>query len=224
MVITKYSRFAIKCPVRVPKHCSLVEFRFEIRALLALREPAWFEVWCRPVLGCLDRKEVRCRFGFSERWSVLVSDLVFQIWVFWLGAMRRRLERHVYVLIGSFDGSESGSAGLLLLRHFDLYLFRRLEIRCKKIAKEVTLCSLLPFEQIFFSVQVSDLSARDLVVVIVAQKVKVSDLSARDLVVVIVAQKVKDACIEDERQHRAPHLPAGLLLAAVSRVGSSHIS
>ncbi|KZV53141.1 long cell-linked locus protein [Dorcoceras hygrometricum] len=38
-------------------------------------------------------------------------------------------------------------------------------------------------------------------------------------------QKVKleiscwvDACIEDERQYRAPHLPAGLLLAAMSRV------
>ncbi|KZV38252.1 hypothetical protein F511_13576 [Dorcoceras hygrometricum] len=47
---------------------------------------------------------------------------------------------------------------------------------------------------------------------------------AWDPVVVIVAQKVKDACIEDERQYRAPHLPAGLLLASMSRVGSSHAS
>ncbi|KZV33848.1 hypothetical protein F511_22998 [Dorcoceras hygrometricum] len=57
------------------------------------------------------------------------------------------------------------------------------------------------------TVTVSDLSARDLVMVSVAQKVKVSDLSARDLVMVSVAQKVKDACIEDERKYRAPHLP-----------------
>ncbi|KZV32271.1 hypothetical protein F511_20488 [Dorcoceras hygrometricum] len=28
-----------------------------------------------------------------------------------------------------------------------------------------------------------------------------------------------DACIEDERQYRAPHLPAGLLITAMSRVG-----
>ncbi|KZV19761.1 thioredoxin superfamily protein [Dorcoceras hygrometricum] len=53
---------------------------------------------------------------------------------------------------------------------------------------------------------------------------QVSDLSAWDLVVVIVAQKVKDACIEDERQNRAPHLPAGLLIAAMIQVGSSHVS
>ncbi|KZV40741.1 hypothetical protein F511_14781 [Dorcoceras hygrometricum] len=45
-----------------------------------------------------------------------------------------------------------------------------------------------------------------------------------DLVVVILAQKVKDACIEDERKYRAPLLPAGLLLAAMNRVGSSHAS
>ncbi|KZV57412.1 hypothetical protein F511_04849 [Dorcoceras hygrometricum] len=70
--------------------------------------------------------------------------------------------------------------------------------------KEATLCSLLEFEQIFFSVQVPD-------------------LSARDLVVVIVAQKVKDACIEDERQYRAPHLPAGFLTAAMSRVAETKL-
>ncbi|KZV22887.1 ubiquitin-protein ligase [Dorcoceras hygrometricum] len=71
------------------------------------------------------------------------------------------------------DLSKGGSAGLLLLRRFVLYLFRRLAISWKKIAKEATLCSLLEFEQICFSVQVLDLCARDPVVVIVAQKVKV---------------------------------------------------
>ncbi|KZV57411.1 chromatin modification-related protein eaf-1-like [Dorcoceras hygrometricum] len=70
-------------------------------------------------------------------------------------------------------------------------------VSSKRIAKEATLCCLSTFEQICFSIQVSD-------------------LSAQDLVVVIVAQKVKDPCIEDERQYRAPHLPARLLIAAMS--------
>ncbi|KZV46874.1 DNA-directed RNA polymerase II subunit A [Dorcoceras hygrometricum] len=71
------------------------------------------------------------------------------------------------------DLSKSGSVGLLLLRRFVLYLFRRFAISWKKIVKEATFCSLLPIEQICFSVQVSDLCARDLVVVIIAQKVKI---------------------------------------------------
>ncbi|KZV33468.1 hypothetical protein F511_12982 [Dorcoceras hygrometricum] len=83
--------------------------------------------------------------------------------------MRSRLERHVYVLIDSYL-SKSGSAGLLLLRRFVLYLFRRLDISWKKIVKEATLYSQLPFDQICFFIQVSDLCAWDLVVVIVAQK------------------------------------------------------
>ncbi|KZV21230.1 hypothetical protein F511_28064 [Dorcoceras hygrometricum] len=106
---------------------------------------------------------------------------------------------------GSSDRIKSGSAGLLLSRPFFLYLFRRLGVSSKRIAKVATLCSLLAFEQIYFSVQVSD-------------------LSARDLVVVIVDQKVKDSCIEDVRQYHAPHLPAGLLIAAMSRVVSSHVT
>ncbi|KZV51527.1 hypothetical protein F511_35671 [Dorcoceras hygrometricum] len=101
--------------------------------------------------------------------------------------------------VGSSNRSKSGSAGLLFSRPFFLYLFRRLWVSSKRIGKEATLCSLLEFEQICFSVQVLD-------------------LSARDLVVVIVAQKVMDACIEDERQYRAPHLPAGFLIATMSRV------
>ncbi|KZV35462.1 hypothetical protein F511_35583 [Dorcoceras hygrometricum] len=51
--------------------------------------------------------------------------------------------------------------------------FRWLAISCKKIAKEATLCSRLPFEQTCFSDQVSNLCAWDLVVIIVSQKVKV---------------------------------------------------
>ncbi|KZV39043.1 hypothetical protein F511_34474 [Dorcoceras hygrometricum] len=82
-------------------------------------------------------------------------------------------------MVGSSDGSNSGSAGLLLLWRFVLYRFWRLWV---------------------------------------------SDLSSRDIVVVIVAQKVKDACNEAERQYRHPHLPAGLLLAAMSRVDSYHTS
>ncbi|KZV54324.1 F-box protein-like [Dorcoceras hygrometricum] len=39
-----------------------------------------------------------------------------------------------------------------------------------------------------------------------------------------ISFSVQDACIEDERQYRAPHLPAGLLIDAMSRVGSSHVS
>ncbi|KZV19154.1 hypothetical protein F511_10045 [Dorcoceras hygrometricum] len=108
-------------------------------------------------------------------------------------------------VVGSSDRSKSGRAGLLLSRLFFLYLFRRLGVSSKRIVKEATLCSLLAFEQICFSVQVSD-------------------LSARDIVVVIVAQKVKDSCIEDERQYRTPHLPAGLLIPVMSRVGSSNVS
>ncbi|KZV26365.1 hypothetical protein F511_35433 [Dorcoceras hygrometricum] len=57
------------------------------------------------VMYSLDQKAVRCRFGFTERWSVLVSDLVFQIWVFLLGAMRRRLERHVSEWVSSLSQS-----------------------------------------------------------------------------------------------------------------------
>ncbi|KZV42466.1 hypothetical protein F511_32563 [Dorcoceras hygrometricum] len=53
----------------------------------------------------------------------------------------------------SSDGSESGSTGLLLLKRFVLYRFWKLWVNSKRIAKEATLCSLLPFEQIFFSVQ-----------------------------------------------------------------------
>ncbi|KZV30842.1 DNA-directed RNA polymerase III subunit rpc1-like [Dorcoceras hygrometricum] len=34
----------------------------------------------------------------------------------------------------------------------------------------------------------------------------------------------RDACNESERQYRHPHLPAGLLLAAMSRVDSYHTS
>ncbi|KZV41730.1 ferrochelatase-2, chloroplastic-like [Dorcoceras hygrometricum] len=48
------------------------------------------------------------------------------------------------------DLSKSGSAGLLLLRHFVVYLFRRLAFSWKKITKEAALCSLLAFEQICF--------------------------------------------------------------------------
>ncbi|KZV54914.1 peroxidase 4-like [Dorcoceras hygrometricum] len=77
----------------------------------------------------------------------------------------------------SSDGSKSGSVGLLLLRRFVLYRFWRLGVSSKRIVKEATLCILLAFEQICFSVQVSDLSARDLVVVIVAQKVKHGSVS-----------------------------------------------
>ncbi|KZV27886.1 hypothetical protein F511_26222 [Dorcoceras hygrometricum] len=52
--------------------------------------------------------------------------------------------------VDSSDGCESGSAGLLLLGRFVLYLFRRLVSSWKKIAKEAALGSLLAFEQIFF--------------------------------------------------------------------------
>ncbi|KZV41246.1 hypothetical protein F511_28661 [Dorcoceras hygrometricum] len=51
------------------------------------------------------------------------------------------------------DWSKSGSAGLLLPRRLFLYHFRRLGLSWKKIAKEDTLCSLLAFRQICFSVQ-----------------------------------------------------------------------
>ncbi|KZV16227.1 hypothetical protein F511_11132 [Dorcoceras hygrometricum] len=58
-----------------------------------------------------------------------------------------------------------------------------------------------------------------------ALKIKrVSDLSARDFGCSNCSSKSKDACIEDKRQYRAPHLPDGLLLAAMSRVDSYHIS
>ncbi|KZV33504.1 hypothetical protein F511_31109 [Dorcoceras hygrometricum] len=71
------------------------------------------------------------------------------------------------------DRSKSGSTGLLFSRPFFLYLFRRHALSLERIVKEATLCSLLEFEHICFPVQVSDLVDRDLVVVIVAQKVKV---------------------------------------------------
>ncbi|KZV53083.1 hypothetical protein F511_15830 [Dorcoceras hygrometricum] len=53
-------------------------------------------------------------------------------------------------VLGSSDEQKSGSAGLLLWRRFVLYLFRRLGLSWKKIAKEDFSCSLLAFEQIFF--------------------------------------------------------------------------
>ncbi|KZV29360.1 hypothetical protein F511_30851 [Dorcoceras hygrometricum] len=37
-------------------------------------------------------------------------------------------------------------------------------------------------------------------------------------------RETRDACIVEERQYRAPHLFAGLLLAAMSRVDSYHMS
>ncbi|KZV26265.1 hypothetical protein F511_41974 [Dorcoceras hygrometricum] len=83
------------------------------------------------------------------------------------------VSRYLEDISSHSDLSKSGSVGLLLLTRFILYLFRRFAISWKKFVKEATLCSLLPIEQICFSVQVSDLCARDLVVVIIAQKVKV---------------------------------------------------
>ncbi|KZV50055.1 hypothetical protein F511_34367 [Dorcoceras hygrometricum] len=52
--------------------------------------------------------------------------------------------------VDSSDRRKSGSAGLLLLRLFVPYLFRRLAIIWKNIAKEAFMCTLLAFEQICF--------------------------------------------------------------------------
>ncbi|KZV26565.1 protein LURP-one-related 8-like [Dorcoceras hygrometricum] len=105
----------------VAKRRCLEETRFEMRKLLALCEPAWFE-------GLLWTD-----FGLSRPEGSAMS--------FWLLAN------------ADSDWSKSGSAGLHLPRCFFLYLFRRLELSWKKIAKEATLCSLLSFWQICFFVQ-----------------------------------------------------------------------
>ncbi|KZV24346.1 hypothetical protein F511_16918 [Dorcoceras hygrometricum] len=112
-------------------------------------------------------------------------------------------------MVEDSDLSKSGSAGLLLLRRFVLYLFRRLW-RAGRGSKEKLPCVVCYHLSRFSSavqvacwvsvssyIAVSDLVARDrlcgncsseLCVVLVYQ---VSDLSAQDLVVVIVAHKVK---------------------------------
>ncbi|KZV57352.1 hypothetical protein F511_37966 [Dorcoceras hygrometricum] len=50
-------------------------------------------------------------------------------------------------MVEDSDWSKSGSVGLLLPRSFFLYLFRRLELRWKKIAEGASLCSLLAFRR-----------------------------------------------------------------------------
>ncbi|KZV50975.1 calmodulin-binding transcription activator 2-like [Dorcoceras hygrometricum] len=61
--------------------------------------------------------------------------------------------RRVQILVEDSDWSKSGSVGFLLPRRFFLYLFRRLELARGAIAKEDTLCFLLAFWPIGYSVR-----------------------------------------------------------------------
>ncbi|KZV54755.1 hypothetical protein F511_04104 [Dorcoceras hygrometricum] len=145
-------------------------------------------VYRRSVSGCLDQKAVRCRF---EVQGTLVSvgirsilsdlgDLASSDAATFSDSRFGLLFTEAYLLrlptVEDSDLSKSGSAGLLLLGRFVLYLFRRLGIfRAVCCAR------------------------------------RVSYLSARDLVVVIVAEKVTDACFGGRAGNsRVPHLPAGI--------------
>ncbi|KZV35354.1 hypothetical protein F511_37697 [Dorcoceras hygrometricum] len=129
-----------KYPARVTKHRHFEEIKIEMRELLAMCEPAWFVGLVWNGLG-LSRPEGSV---MSFCVSVNAGQLLFT-------------EPYLLRLpaVEDSDWNKSGSAGLLLPRNFFLYHFRRLGLSWKKIAKGDTMCSLLEFRSIGYSVQLT---------------------------------------------------------------------